>query len=119
MTKSASTSRASPSSKRRRAPKSRRRLRAWIFGVLAFLVVIGTPGTYFANKYWPYRYRSVEPMLETVFASRIKIDHYHRIYFPSPGFVASGLTLRRNTAPNLPPLGTARDLIVQVSWIDL
>jgi hypothetical protein len=87
--------------------------------VLAFLVVIGTPGTYFANKYWPYRYRNVEPMLETVFASRIKIDHYHRIYFPSPGFVASGLTLRRNTAPNLPPLGTARDLIVQGSWIDL
>ncbi|NYF50344.1 AsmA-like C-terminal region-containing protein [Tunturiibacter gelidoferens] len=71
------------------------------------------------DVYWPYRYRNVEPLLQKVFASRIKIDHYHRIYFPHPGFVATGLTLRRNSAPDLPPIGSARDLLVQGSWLDL
>jgi hypothetical protein len=76
-------------------------------------------GVRYINAHWPYRYRNVEPLLETVFASKIKIDHYHRTYFPSPGFVATGLTLRRNSAPDLPPVGSAHDLVVQGRWIDL
>jgi hypothetical protein len=85
------------------------------------LVVVGVAaaGLSFIDAHWPYRYRNVEPLLESVFASQIKIDRYHRTYFPHPGFVASGLTLRRNSAPNLPPVGTAGALIVQGTWHDL
>jgi hypothetical protein len=76
-------------------------------------------GVYFINVHWPYRYREIEPLLQKVLASQVKIDHYHRTYFPNPGFVATGLTLRRNSAPDLPPVGSARDLLVQGSWLDL
>ncbi len=76
-------------------------------------------GIYFLNVYWPYRYRRVEPTLEKIFASQIKIEHYHRTYFPHPGFVAEGLTLRRNTAQDLPPVGTVRRVRVVGRWTDL
>src|ERR1700722_4350457 len=73
----------------------------------------------FVNLYWPYRYRNVEPLLQQVFASQIKIERYHRTYFPHPGFVADSITLRRNSAPNLPPVGTVTHLRVEGRWIDL
>jgi hypothetical protein len=92
-----------------------RKLTAWICGIVA----LGAAGLYFANIYWPYRYRNVEPLLENVFASKITMDHYRRTYFPHPGFVATGLTLRRKNAHNLPPVGTAEELHVQGEWNDL
>jgi hypothetical protein len=73
----------------------------------------------FVNLHWPFRYRNVEPLLQKVFASQIKIEHYHRIYFPHPGFVADSITLRRNSAPGLPPVGTVAHLRVEGRWIDL
>jgi hypothetical protein len=71
------------------------------------------------DHFWPYRYRNVEPTLETVFASDIKMAHYHRIYFPHPGFVADGLVLRRHSAGNLPPVGSVDRVQVEGGWIDL
>lgn len=82
-------------------------------------IVLCVAGGRYVNAHWPYRYRNVEPLLQKVFASQIKIDHYHRTYFPRPGFVATGLTLRRYSAPDLPPIGSARSLLVQGSWADL
>ena len=76
-------------------------------------------GVYLADQHWPYRYRNVHPLLEQIFASRITVSEYHRIYFPHPGFVAKGLTLRRNSAPDLPPIGSTEDLLVQGNWLDL
>jgi AsmA-like C-terminal region len=73
----------------------------------------------FVNLHWPYRYRNVEPLLQKVFASQIKIERYHRTYFPHPGFVADSITLRRNSAPNLPAVGTVTHLRVEGRWIDL
>jgi hypothetical protein len=90
---------------------------AMICCALALLLI--PVGIYFLNAYWPYRYRRVEPTLENVFASQIKIEHYHRTYWPHPGFVADGLTLRRNTAQDLPPVGSMRRVRVVGSWIDL
>jgi hypothetical protein len=83
------------------------------------LIVLCLAGGRYINAHWPYRYRNVEPLLQKVFASQIKIDHYHRTYFPRPGFVATGLTLRRYSAPDLPPIGSADSLVVQGSWADL
>lgn len=86
--------------------------------ILVFTILAGT-GIYFLNASWPYRYNNVEPLLNKVFASQIKMDHYHRTYFPNPGFVATGLTLRRNSAPDVPPIGSASNLVVQGRWTDL
>jgi hypothetical protein len=99
--------------------RPKRKVRLWLLCLsLAFAVFI-TIGFYLIDAHWPYRYRNVDPLLQKVFASQIKIDHYHRTYFPSPGFVATGLTLRRNSAPDLPPVGSARSLVVQGRWLDL
>ena len=82
-------------------------------------VVALAVGFYFLNVYWPYRYRMVKPTLEQTFASQIKMEHYHRTYFPHPGFIAEGLTLRRNTATDLPPVGSVKRVRVVGRWIDL
>ena len=103
-------------------PAGRRRLlkRPLMLGsaVLTLLAVL-LVGWYFADKYWPFRYRNVEPVLESVLASKVTVREYHRTYFPSPGFVAEGLVLRRNSAPGLPPVGTTGKLIVRGRWSDL
>lgn len=93
----------------------------WRLGAIfaVALLAAAVAGSFFANVFWPYRYRNVEPLMEKLMASQIKIDHYRRTYFPHPGFVASGLILRRNSAPDLPPVGTAQELIVQGEWNDL
>lgn len=95
-------------------PKTER----WIAGVGLAIVALAAIAFPLINKYWPYRYRNVMPLLETVLASRITIERYHRIYFPHPGFVAEGLTLRRTTAPDLPPIGSAQKLTVEGNWLD-
>jgi hypothetical protein len=100
------------------APKTILRRGHVLYCVLAALLVIPF-AVYFINLHWPYRYRNVEPTLQKVFASQIKIDHYHRVYFPNPGFVADGLILRRNSAPNLPPVGSVDHVQVEGRWIDL
>ena len=87
--------------------------------VAAAVLVLLLFGSYEAEKHWPFRYRNVEPLLQSVFASQIKIGKYHRTYWPHPGFVAQGITLRRNTAPDLPPVGSAEQLLVEGSWGDL
>lgn len=91
----------------------------WALAVGVPVLVLVVVGLYVVDQHWPYRYRNVRPLLEQVLASRITISAYHRTYFPHPGFVAKGLTLRRNSAPDLPPIGSTEDLIVQGSWVDL
>ncbi len=99
---------------------TRRRNRfLWFLAIAVFAIAFVSVAAYFINAYWPYRYRNVVPLLEGVLTSDVDIAHYHRTYFPYPGFVAEGLTLSRNSAPNLPPLGSARKLIVKGSWTDL
>jgi hypothetical protein len=76
-------------------------------------------GCYFISSNWPYRYRKIRPLLEDDLASQVEVTSYHRTYFPHPGFVANGLTLRRKTAMNLPPFGHADKMVVQGRWRDL
>ena len=98
---------------------ARRKKRFW-FAVcsVAVLMLVGV-AFWFIETNWPYRYRKIHPLLEDVFASQVKIAQYHRTYFPNPGFMAVGLTLRRKSAPDAPPIGTVQEMLVQGSWIDL
>ncbi len=61
----------------------------------------------------------MKPLLEDVLGCQIVITRYHRTYFPNPGFIATGLTLRRKSAPDQPPIGTVQTFFVQGRWIDL
>ncbi|QNI31149.1 hypothetical protein H7849_18900 [Alloacidobacterium dinghuense] len=99
--------------------KRHRRRLLWVLAMGVPVVVALVAGIYIIDQHWPYRYRNVKPLLEQLLASRITVSAYHRTYFPHPGFVAKALTLRRNTAPDLPPVGSTEDLIVQGSWLDL
>ena len=86
-------------------------------GALVPLLVVGAIA--FANAHWPYRYRIIKPMLEEVLGGKVTIAHYHRTYFPNPGFMATDITLDRNPAPGVPPLGTVSSIHVQGNWLDL
>jgi hypothetical protein len=87
--------------------KLRRVARRWSLWLALASVVLAATGFYLIEAHWPYRYRNVNPLLQNIFASQIKIDHYHRTYFPHPGFVATGLTLRR-TPRQIFPLSAPR-----------
>lgn len=93
--------------------------RRWPYIIALVALVLIPIGLQVIDNHWPFRYRNVEPLLQKVFASQVKIYHYHRTYFPNPGFVADDLTIRRNSAPDLPPVGSAQHLRVEGRWIDL
>ena len=107
------------SNPRQETKSQTRKIRLWILGLGLLVVILMAAGVWFIGTYWPYRYRTVQPMLESVFASQVKIGHYHRIYFPHPGFMATDIVLRRNSAPDLPPFGSVASVTVQGTWHDL
>lgn len=110
-----------------RRHRIRRRVRSiWHEAPLwVHLVIIGAGAlmaiaVVFISANWPYRHRKIQPMLEDVLTSDVTFSGYHRIYFPRPGFVATGVTIRRKTAPRgLPPLGHIDSMIVEGTWTDL
>ncbi|HWE84781.1 MAG TPA: AsmA-like C-terminal region-containing protein [Terracidiphilus sp.] len=99
----------------RLSPRARRWLAAAGFVLLAGVMI----GIWFVGQNWPFRYRKIHPLLEDVFGSQVIISHYHRTYFPHPGFIATGLTIRRKSAPDQPPIGTVTTFFVQGKWTDL
>jgi hypothetical protein len=104
-------------------PKPTETRRYWLrgrwLGWLPGLLVLLAAGLFGLNQVWPYRYRNVKPTLESVFASNIEVNRYHRTYFPNPGFVADGLVLRRRSALDLPPVGSVEQIRVEGRWMDL
>lgn len=102
-----------------RRPRVSRRVRRWLIAAGIVLLAGVMTGIWFVGLNWPFRYRKIKPLLEDVFGSEVAIAHYHRTYFPNPGFIATGLTLRRKSAPDQPPIGTVQTLFVQGRWIDL
>lgn len=120
MTSSSSSAAPHPTSEpRRKTNFGARKMKRWSLYLALPIVAVIAAGIYFINANWPYRYRNIEPLLQQVFASHVKIGRYHRIYFPNPGFMATDITLSRDSAPNLPPLGSARSVTVQGAWLDL
>jgi hypothetical protein len=91
----------------------------WAGGLVLSIVVLAGAGATFIDAHWPYRFRTIEPMLQEVLGSQVKMGHYHRIYFPHPGFMATEITLSRKSASDLPPLGSIDSVTVQGAWTDL
>lgn len=87
---------------------------------VGFVLLAGLmTGIWLLGQNWPFRYRLVHPLLEDVFGSQVIIRHYHRVYFPHPGFIATDITIRRKSAPDQPPIGTVSTFFVQGRWSDL
>jgi uncharacterized protein involved in outer membrane biogenesis len=80
-------------------------------GVIAGFCLLAT--------YWPFRYREVHPLLEETFQSRVVVQHYHRTYFPHPGYVAEGVTFYRHGDTRIPPLATMHRMTVVGRWTNL
>lgn len=96
--------------------KKDRQTRRIVITVVFCLVLIGVHLMFF---FWPFRYRQVHPMLESVFRSKVTVSGYHRIYFPDPGFVADNVTFYRHGDTSIPPLATIRRMTVSGNWITL
>lgn len=104
--------------KRHPSSKTKRRIRAaeWVtFGLVAAAMV----GVHLMFYFWPFRYRQVHPLLESVFQSRVEVHGYHRTYFPHPGFVADHVTLYRHGDMSIPPLATIDRMQVVGHWTTL
>lgn len=92
----------------------------WVHCVVVAVAALLATGAVLVSANWPYRHRKIQPMLEDVLTSDVVFSGYHRIYFPRPGFVATGVTIRRKTAPpGAPPLGYINSMIVEGTWTDL
>lgn len=91
----------------------------WVHVVIVATGAVLAVATVFISANWPYRHRKIAPMLEDVLACDVAFTGYHRIYFPRPGFIATGITMQRKSAPNLPPLGHVDSMLVEGTWSDL
>ena len=112
---------------RRHPGKVRRKVRSiwqeaplWVHILIIAVAALLAAGVVFASVNWPYRHRKIRPMLEDVLTSNVTFSKFHRVYFPHPGFVATGVTIRRKTAPpGAPPLGHIDTLVFEGTWSDL
>lgn len=104
---------------RRKARSIWREAPLWAHVVVVAVAALLAAGAVLISANWPYRYSKIKPMLEEVLASQVTFTGYHRIYFPNPGFVAAGITMRRKSAPELPPLGHVDTMAVEGRWSDL
>lgn len=92
----------------------------WIHIVIVSVGAVLAIAVVLISANWPYRHRKIRPMLEDVLTSDVVFSGYHRIYFPRPGFVATGVTIRRKTAPpGSPPLGQIDSMMIVGTWTDL
>jgi hypothetical protein len=91
----------------------------WVHIVIVAAGAVLATAVVLISANWPYRHRKIAPMLADVLACDVAFTGYHRIYFPRPGFVATGITMRRKSAPNLPPLGHVDSMLVEGTWSDL
>ncbi len=99
-------------------PHVYRLTRPWQIVLLILAPALAIGGS-IAAIHWPYRYREIHPLLVDVFGNQVRIEHYHRIYFPHPGFVATDLTLSRGNMAAGPALGSVQTLMVEGRWKDL
>jgi hypothetical protein len=92
----------------------------WVHCVIVATGALLAVAVVFISANWPYRHRKIRPMLEDVLTSDVTFSGYQRVYFPRPGFVATGITIRRKSAPpGAPPLGHIDSMMLVGTWTDL
>jgi len=90
-------------------------LSRWIkIGVLLALVVIGGAAVLVAS-HWPFTRDTIVRTLQEEFSSTIELRAFHATYF-TPGCIAEGVTLRRNSDRNAPAIATIEKLTIQANY---
>ena len=95
-----------------RAPLRRRWLP--LAGTLAAIIAIVVLVLF--ARYWPFTRQAVTANLAQAAAASVEIASFRQTFFPHPGAVAEGVTIRRNRDANLPPLITINKLTIQASY---
>jgi hypothetical protein len=87
----------------------------WIkIGTLLALVVIGGAALLLLSR-WPFTRDIVVRALQKKFSSMVEVKAFHGTYFP-PGCVAEGVTFRRNSDRDDPPIATIEKLTIQGAY---
>ncbi|MFI5097353.1 MAG: hypothetical protein ACHQT6_05195 [Candidatus Acidiferrales bacterium] len=87
----------------------------WIkVGALLAVVVMGCAVVLVASR-WPFARNTIVRTLQEKFSSTIGLKAFHRTYF-TPGCVAEGVTFRRNSDRNAPPIATIEKLTIQGAY---
>jgi hypothetical protein len=84
-----------------------------IGGLLA-VVLIGGAVVLMVSR-WPFTHDSIVGALEKKFSSNVEIKTFHVTYF-TPGFVAEGVTFRRNSDRDAPPIASIERLTIQGAY---
>ena len=87
----------------------------WIkIGGLLALVVTACGAVLVASR-WPFTRDSIVRTLQEKFSSTVGLKRFHGTYF-TPGCVAEGVTFRRNSDRNSPPIATIEKLTIQGAY---
>jgi hypothetical protein len=90
-------------------------LSRWIkIGGLLALVVIGGAAL-LVSSHWPFTRDTIVRTLQEKFSSTVELRTFHGTYW-TPGCVAEGVTFRRNSDRNAPPIATIEKLTIQGSY---
>ena len=81
--------------------------------VLALVVICG--GTMLLLSHWPFTRDVVVKALQETFSSTVEVKAFHGTYFP-PGCIAEGVTFRRNSDRDDPPIATIEKLTIQGAY---
>jgi hypothetical protein len=97
----------------------RHTVRTWLLlGSVALLVSLLT-GLVLLRQNWPFTRAQVEKDLADATFSTVVIESFQQTYFPRPGYIAKGVTFRRNQDRGNPPLIAVRRLTIQGSFLGL
>jgi hypothetical protein len=84
----------------------------WIkIGGLLALVVIGGAAV-LVSSHWPFTRDTIVRALQEKFSSTVELKTFHGTYF-TPGCVTEGVTFRRNSDRNTPPIAMIEKLTIQ------
>ncbi len=84
-----------------------------IGGLVVLFVIVGA--TVLVSSHWPFTRQTIVRALQEKFSSTVELKAFHGTYF-TPGCVAEGVTFRRNSDRNAPPIATIEKLTVQGSY---
>ena len=78
------------------------------------VVLVGSAAVLMVSR-WPFTRDTIVRALEKKFSCTVEVKTFHGTYF-TPGFVAAGVTFRRNSDPDAPPIATIEKLTIQGAY---
>lgn len=90
-------------------------MKRWILIVLGVFVGLIATGLIVVWTHWPFTQANVVAGLEQKFGSHVEIKSFRSSFFP-PSCVAEGVTIRRNTQPDVTPIATVARLTIEGNY---